>query len=184
MGAANRCGLYNPEAGPMPSGLVLLTCFLKEKTMTHLNLGRINFGPLVPSTVGFDRYFDAFEALEKVVTTTYPPHNIVKEDDNNYIVELAVAGFKEDEIEIEIVKNELVIRGNKTAEDARSFLHRGIATRSFKKIVHLVDTIKVKGARLDNGILSVELENVIPKEDIPKRIPISTVSKKKELLQE
>jgi molecular chaperone IbpA len=152
--------------------------------MTHLNLGRINFGPLVPSTVGFDRYFDAFEALEKVVTTTYPPHNIVKEDDNNYIVELAVAGFKEDEIEIEIVKNELVIRGNKTAEDVRSFLHRGIATRSFKKIVHLVDTIKVKGARLDSGILSVELENVIPKEDIPKRIPISTVSKKKELLQE
>jgi molecular chaperone IbpA len=152
--------------------------------MTHLNLGRINFGPLVPSTVGFDRYFDAFEALEKVVTTTYPPHNIVKEDDNNYIVELAVAGFKEDEIEIEIVKNELVIRGNKTAEDSRSFLHRGIATRSFKKIVHLVDTIKVKGARLDNGILSVELENVIPKEDIPKRIPITTVSKKKELLQE
>lgn len=152
--------------------------------MTHLNLGRINFGPLVPSTVGFDRYFDAFEALEKVVTTTYPPHNIVKEDDNNYIVELAVAGFKEDEIEIEIVKNELVIRGNKTAEDSRSFLHRGIATRSFKKIVHLVDTIKVKGARLDSGILSVELENVIPKENIPKRIPINTVSKKKELLQE
>ena len=154
--------------------------------MTHLNLGRINFGPLVPSTVGFDRYFDAFETLEKAVTHTsnYPPHNIVKNDDNNYIVELAVAGFKEEEIEVELVKNELVIRGNKTAEDARSFLHRGIATRSFKKIVHLVDTIKVKGAHLDNGVLSVELENVILKDSIPKRIPITAVSKKKELLQE
>jgi molecular chaperone IbpA len=152
--------------------------------MTQLNLGRLNFGPLVPTTVGFDRYFDAFEALEKAVTTTYPPHNIVKEDDNNYIVELAVAGFREDEIEIEISKNDLVIRGNKAVEDTRSFLHRGIATRSFKKIVHLVDTIRVKGARLDAGILSVELENVIPKEDIPKRIPITTVNKKKELLQE
>ncbi len=155
--------------------------------MTHLSLGRLNFGPLVPSTVGFDRYFDAFEALDKAITThttNYPPHNIVKNDDNNYIVELAVAGFKEEEIEVELVKNELVIRGNKPVEDTRSFLHRGIATRSFKKIVHLVDTIKVKGARLDNGILSVALENVIPKDDLPKRIPITTVSKKKELLQE
>lgn len=155
--------------------------------MTHLNLGRINFGPLVPSTVGFDRYFDAFEALDKAITThttNYPPHNIVKNNDNNYIVELAVAGFKEEEIEVELVKNELVIRGNKTAEDTRSFLHRGIATRSFKKIVHLVDTIKVKGAHLDNGVLSVELENVILKDSIPKRIPITTVGKKKELLQE
>ena len=150
-----------------------------------MTLGRINFGPLVPTTVGFDRFFDAFEALEKATTTTtYPPHNIVKVDDNNYIVELAVAGFKEDEVEIELVKNELVIRGEKTVEDTRSFLHRGIATRSFKKIVHLVDTIKVKGATLEDGVLSIELENIIPKEDLPKRIPIASSSKNKVLLQE
>jgi molecular chaperone IbpA len=139
---------------------------------------------LLPATVGFDRFFEAFDALEKASTQTYPPHNIVKVDDNNFVIELAVAGFTKDDIEIEKVKNELVIRGNKSEADERNFLHRGIGTRSFKKVVHVADTVKVVDARLDNGILTVTLENRIPEEDKPILIPISSGGKKKVLLQE
>jgi molecular chaperone IbpA len=163
--------------------------------MTHLNLGRINFAPLVPQTVGFDRFFDAFDqlALDKLPANTFPPHNIVKLDDNNYLVELAVAGFSEDEIEIETLKGELTISGKKaTVDENRSYLHRGIGTRAFKKVVRLADTVQVDGAALENGILTVKLVNVIPEEKLPKRIPIAsggndkvlTSTKNKTLLQE
>jgi len=149
-----------------------------------MTLGRINFGPLVPTTIGFDRLFDALESIERSSTNTYPPHNIVKVDENNYVVELAVSGFKEDEIEIEKVKNELVIKGEKKDDDKRTFLHRGIAARTFRKTVQLASSVQVNGASLQDGILSVELENIIPKEDLPKRIPIASKAKKKVLLQE
>ena len=149
-----------------------------------MTLGRINFGPLVPTTIGFDRLFDALESIERSSTNTYPPHNIVKVDENNYVVELAVSGFKEDEIEIEKVKNELVIKGEKKDDDKRTFLHRGIAARSFRKTVQLASSVQVNGASLQDGILSVELENIIPKEDLPKRIPIASTTKKEVLLQE
>jgi molecular chaperone IbpA len=153
--------------------------------MTHLNLGRLNFGPLVPQTVGFDRFFDAFDqlALEKLPTNTFPPHNIVKLDENNYLVELAVAGFKDEDIEIEVLNGELTITGKKTVVDEnRSYLHRGIGTRSFKKVVRLADTVQVSGAGLEDGILAVSLVNVIPEEKQPKRIPITSGGKNKVLL--
>ena len=153
---------------------------------------RVQFGQLLPSTVGFDHFFDALETLSTDrVPTTFPPHNIVKIDDNNYLVELAVAGFSEDDITIEVVKKQLEISGKKTNKDEnRSYLHQGIGTRSFKKVVHIADTVQVKGATLADGILTVELENVVPEENLPKRIPIASGSKnkvlpgKKELLQE
>lgn len=149
-----------------------------------LSLGRISFGPLVPSTVGFDRLFSAFEnlALEKIPSQSFPPHNIVKIEDNKYLVELAIAGFSQDEIEIEVVKGVLTIIGKKTDKnDNRSYLHHGIATRSFKKTVQMADTVRVNQASLQDGILTVELENIIPQENLPKRIPIVA---KKQLLQE
>lgn len=149
-----------------------------------LSLGRISFGPLVPSTVGFDRLFNAFEnlALEKLPSQSFPPHNIVKVEDNKYLVELAIAGFSQDEIEIEVAKGVLTITGKKTDKnDNRSYLHHGIATRSFKKTVQMADTVRVNQASLQDGILTVELENIIPQENLPKRIPIVA---KKQLLQE
>lgn len=138
--------------------------------MTHLN--RFNIGSLVPATVGFDRFFDALESLEKSSLTNFPPHNIVKLDDNNYLVEIAVAGFSQDEINVEVLKGELTITGKKNEDDNRSYLHRGIGTRSFKKMVRLADTVQVVGAAMEDGILSVRLENVVPEEKLPKRIPI------------
>jgi len=160
-------------------------------TLTHVP--RVQFGQLLPSTVGFDQFFDAFDGLtaEKFTSSTFPPHNIVKIDDNNYLVELAVAGFSDDDITIEVVKNQLEISGKKVTKDEnRSYLHHGIGLRSFKKTVHLAATVQVKGATLADGILTVELENIIPEENLPKRIPIASGSKtkvlpgKKELLQE
>ena len=157
------------------------------------NLHRAHFGQLLPATVGFDRFFDAFDglSLEKFTTSTFPPHNIVKIDENNYLVELAVAGFSDDDITIEVVKNQLEISGKKVDKDEnRSYLHHGIGTRSFKKTVHLADTVHVRGATLSDGILTVELENIVPQENLSKRIPIVSGGKKKvlqgkkELLQE
>lgn len=157
------------------------------------NLQRAHFGQLLPSTVGFDRFFDTFDGLtlDKFTNPTFPPHNIVKIDDNNYLVELAVAGFSEEDITIEVVKNQLEISGKKIDKDAnRSYLHHGIGLRSFKKTVHMADTVQVKGAVLADGILTVELENIVPEENLPKRIPIASGGKnkvltgKKELLQE
>ena len=152
--------------------------------MTNLNLGRLNFGPLVPQTVGFDRFFDAFDqlALEKIPANTFPPHNIVKLDDNNYLVELAVAGFSEDDIEIDVLNGELTITGKKTLNgDDRVYLYRGIGSRSFKKVVRLADTVKVQHASLDCGILTIELMNVVPEEKLPKRVVIATARNKANL---
>ncbi len=153
----------------------------------ELNLGRISFGPLVPTTVGFDRLFNAFEnlALEKVPANTFPPHNIVKVGENKYLVELAVAGFSQDEIDIEVSDGTLTIAGKKVDKnEKRSYLHQGIATRSFRKTVQIADTVRVNGAFLVDGILTVELENVIPEEKLPKKIPIVAQKQQSKLLQE
>lgn len=141
---------------------------------------RVKFGSLIPSTVGFDHFFDAIESLE-TTTQTYPPHNVVKIDDNNYLVELAVSGFSQDEIDIQIVKDQLVIKGAKLTDDNRMFLHRGIGTRAFTKSVYLAKTVQVNGASLENGILSIRLENVVPEEDLPRKIPITSKSTTKVL---
>ena len=142
----------------------------------------LNISQFVPQTVGFDRFFDAFDELEKLAASPYPPHNIVKIDDSNYLVELAVAGFQDDEIVIEVESGTLTISGQKhPVDENRSYLHRGIGTRSFKKVVRLADTVQVIGASLEDGILTVKLQNIIPEEKLPKRIPIDLGGKKKVL---
>jgi len=143
----------------------------------------LRFTHLYPSVVGFDRLLDTFDTMLTEKPTTFPPHNIVKVDDNNYLVELAVAGFNESEITIEVLKNTLTITGEKSLDDTRNYLHRGIGTRSFKKTVTLADTVQVDGASLDNGVLTVKLINIVPVEKQPVKIAINTVSKP-QLLQE
>ena len=134
--------------------------------------------------VGFDRMFDVFENMvtEK---SAYPHHNIIKTGQETYLVELAVAGFDDKDISIELEKNTLHIRGDKAEEQDPDFeyLHRGIATRSFHKTIQLADTIEIGDAVLENGILRLFLQNIIPEEKKPKRIPI-TKSGKKQLLTE
>lgn len=125
--------------------------------------------------VGFD---DQFNRLAKVRSDlmpipNYPPYNIKKVEENEYLIEIAVAGFSEDEIEIEFVEDKLVVRGNaKESGEEVEWLHRGIATRNFTRSFFLSDQIVVKGASLVNGMLQVALERIIPEHKKPRKITI------------
>ena len=142
-----------------------------------MTLGRISFGPLQHSTLGFDRFFDEAERLLKTdltkVSPAFPPHNIIKLDDNRYLVELAVAGFAESEIDISVEDNNLIIKGEKKDKDTDvTYIHRGIGTRSFTKTLTVADTVEVRGAEFKDGILKIGLENVIPDHKKPRKIEI------------
>jgi molecular chaperone IbpA len=142
-----------------------------------MTLGRFTAGPLNYSTVGFDRFFDTFDTLLTEKPVSYPPHNTIKIDENCYQIELAVAGFDEDELTIDVLKNKLTIKGAKKAGTTnRQYLHQGIANRSFERIVTLSDTVRVNGATLKAGILTVDFENVVPEELQPKRIFINAIN--------
>jgi len=150
---------------------------------------RISFVPLYQSTLGFDKFFDDVEKLltMDIQKSTFPPHNILKLDDTRYIVELAIAGFSKDEIDISVNAGVLTVKGEK--EDKESdvqYLHKGIGTRSFTKTITVADTIEVKGAEFKDGILRIGLENVIPEHKKPRKIEIGNDLKnfKLQLLQE
>ena len=152
---------------------------------------RISFGPLAHTTLGFENFFrDVEKLLDMDVTKTtqsFPPHNIIKLDDTRYVVELAVAGFSKDEIEITAEDGTLTIRGEKKEKDVElTYLHRGIGTRSFTKQLTIADTVEVRGAEFKDGILRVGLENIIPEHKKPRKIEIGNELKefKPQLLQE
>jgi molecular chaperone IbpA len=130
----------------------------------------------LPSTLGFDRMFSILDHAADLVNncnTAFPPVNVVRVDETNYLVELAVAGYTEDEIEITTEKNTLKIVGKKVATDDRQYLVKGIAGRSFHRQFVLADTVVVRDANLADGILTVELENVIPETQKPRKIAIN-----------
>tara|TARA_B100000902_G_C27299935_1_gene912213 strand:- start:1774 stop:2184 length:411 start_codon:yes stop_codon:yes gene_type:complete len=135
--------------------------------MTHLDI----FGQFRPLTIGFDRYFDELNRLSNHTTTNYPPYNIVKEDSENYCIELAIAGFGKKDIEITKERNVLTIEG-KVDEDSKDFVHKGLASRAFKRSFTLADDVEVKGADMVDGILHVKLVRIIPEEDKPVSIKI------------
>lgn len=132
------------------------------------------FGPMVlNNSLGFENFIRDVESLlnDKPVTT-FPPHNIIKTDEHKYIVELAVAGFSRDEIDIEVQENTLTIKGEKADKSELNYLHRGIGTRSFTKSIAISDTIAVKGAEYKDGILRIGLENIIPEHRKPRKVAI------------
>ena len=135
--------------------------------MTHLDI----FGQFRPLTIGFDRYFDELNRLSNHTQTNYPPYNIVKEDAENFSIELAAAGFGKKDIEITKEKTLLTIEG-KINEDSKDFVHKGLASRAFKRSFTLADDVEVKGADMSDGILHVKLMRVIPEEDKPVSIKI------------
>lgn len=146
-----------------------------------MTLNRINQILNNPYIIGFEHFDELFRSLDE--TPKFPHHNIIKTSDNEYTVELAVAGFSEDDIDIELSNNVLSIKGKIEKDETRNYLHRGIATRSFHKTITVTDTVEVVGAELHNGILSVNLKNVIPQEKLPKKIPIKSVSGKQLLTE-
>jgi len=131
---------------------------------------------LLLSSVGFERLLDAFSEIEKSVSSNpspnYPPYNIVKQSENQYTIELAVAGFKRDEIDITAEGDKLTVTGKVGAPREGEFLHRGIATRDFRHQFTLAETVVVRSAELVDGLLVVRLENVIPEEKKPRKILI------------
>ena len=135
---------------------------------------------LLLASVGFERLFDAFTEIEKTASsraaTNYPPYNIIKRGEHQYSVELAVAGFKQDELEITSEGNKLTINGQVRKTQDGEYLHKGIATRDFRHEFTLAETVVVKGADLRDGMLIVQLENVIPDEKKPRKILIGGAS--------
>ena len=136
--------------------------------MTHLDI----FCQFRPFAIGFDRYFEDLERMSNISQTNYPPYNVVKEDDEHFSVELAVAGFSKKDVSITKEKNVLVIEG-KVEDESKDFVHKGLASRAFKRSFTLADDVEISGASLKDGILVVSLERVIPEEDKPVSIKIS-----------
>lgn len=148
------------------------------------------FGPMILNqTLGFENFIRDVEAIinDTKPAANFPPHNIIKLEDNKYVVELAVAGFSKDEIDIQVIDNTLTIKGEKQEGTPDvTYLHRGIGTRSFTKTITISDTIKVHGAEFKDGILRVGLENIIPEHKKPRKIEIDDKLKifEPKLLQE
>jgi len=124
--------------------------------------------------VGFDDQFNRLAKLHDDVTKNipnYPPYNIKKTGDNTYVIELAVAGFAKQDIEIEFVDDKLIVKGT-TKEDQSDYLFKGIAGRNFTRTFALNDQIEIKGAEIFNGMLQIALEKIIPEHKKPKKIEV------------
>ena len=139
--------------------------------MTALNLHRPY---LIPSAIGFDRIFDMIDNLDVKKPQSYPPYNIVRFDEDNYQIQIAVAGFSPEELDIEVKENQLTVNGaiSSAYTSDVQFLHHGLASRDFSHTFKLSDTIVVKSADVQNGVLMIDLENIVPEEKKPRKIPI------------
>lgn len=128
------------------------------------------------NSIGFDRLIDAFEQMSTGEGSnkahSYPPYNIVKLNEHDYAIEIAIAGFKRDEIEITSEGNKLTVSGKYKADPVGEYLHKGIANRDFRHDFTLAETVVVGSADIEDGLLVIKLKNVIPAEKLPRKIPI------------
>lgn len=140
----------------------------RELTLRALDIPTIaRFG------IGFDQMFNELERVTKQ-TTNYPPHNILKIDENNFVIQLAVAGFDQGDVDLQVEGQVLTISGstNKDNQYGAEYLIQGISMRDFERTFTLAEHVEVKSASVTNGILSIELERIIPVEKMPKKIDI------------
>jgi len=137
---------------------------------------RLDYSPFFRSTVGFDRLLDLLDTAD--TAQGYPPYNIERSDENNYRVTVAVAGFAEKDLAIEVADGVLTVTGKREAAAAPAYLHQGIAGRAFERKFQLAEHVEVKGAKLENGLLHVDLERVIPEAKKPRRIAINAAELK------
>lgn len=148
--------------------------------MRHFDLS-----PLYRSTIGFDRLGSMLDTLGAFEgdAPSYPPYNIERVGENDYRISMAVAGFGEKDLTIEVKENTLSIRGEKQVEaEQTTFLHRGIAARSFERRFQLADHVMVKSAGLENGLLHVDLVRELPEAMKPRTIPIETKTEKPKVI--
>lgn len=137
-----------------------------------------DLSPLYRATVGFDQIADMMDRVltSDAGTQAYPPYNIEKTDDDAWRISVAVAGFSDDELSVEVRENALLISARKSDEDVeagKKYLHRGIATRAFERRFHIADHVRVTGASHDNGMLHVDLVREVPEALKPRQIAIS-----------
>ncbi len=134
-----------------------------------------DFAPLFRSTVGFDRVLDLLDSVSRYDTTqTFPPYNIERTDESHYRITIAVAGFADKELNVEVRDGVLTVQGKRNEETEKpGYLYQGIAGRAFERRFQLAEHVEVKGAKLENGLLHVDLERIVPEERKPRRIPIN-----------
>lgn len=140
-----------------------------------LTLRSFDIPGLYRHAIGFDSLFDDLQRFANQANSNYPPHNVIKTGDNTVIIEVAVAGFAEGEIDIQVHSNSLTVKGEQKREvDANwEYLHRGISSRDFSHAFTLADHVEVKGASITDGILRVYLEREVPESAKPKSIAIT-----------
>ena len=139
----------------------------------------IDYSPFYRATVGFDRVFDLLDSVAGQGSANgYPPYNIEKTGDNDYRIVMAVAGFAESELNVTQKENELLVTGQTAAngENEKQYLYRGIAGRNFERRFQLADHVKVSGAKLANGLLTIDLQREIPEEKKPRAIEIKAAA--------
>lgn len=145
----------------------------------NISLGPLSY--LTHSTLGYEKLVDEVERMvktgvQKVSVSSYPPHNLIKLDETHYIIEIAVAGFRQDEIDITHTSGSITIVGVRKERESDKdveYIHRGIGTRNFTKTITLADTIEVRGATFDSGILTIGLENIVQDANQAKKVSIS-----------
>jgi molecular chaperone IbpA len=144
----------------------------------------IDFAPLYRSAVGFDRLASLLDAATTETAGGYPPYNIERTDENTYRIEMAVAGFRPEELNIEAKENLLTVVGRKAANDEpRRYLHRGLAERNFERRFQLADYVVVTDAKLADGLLSISLKRELPEALKPRSIEISTTPAEAPLIE-
>ena len=144
--------------------------------MTNFHIQTIDLPTFARHAIGFDRVFNELNRTfaNSKSTENYPPYNIARLDDTHYVIEVAVAGFAEDEIDVEIKESTLIIKGEKPKKDKEiEYVHKGISARNFERSFTLADNVEVRAATVQNGILAIALEHVVPEEQKPKKIAIT-----------
>ncbi|MBE87927.1 MAG: hypothetical protein CMM76_00630 [Rhodospirillaceae bacterium] len=149
---------------------------------------RYDFSPLFRSTVGFDRFFNLIDNLEQEQAPSYPPYNIEKVDDDAYRISIAVAGFGEEDLNIEVRDNRLLVSGQiekspENGSEAPTIVYRGIAERAFERRFSLADHVKVQNAALVNGLLHIDLVREVPEALKPRQIKITSSVPKQKVLE-
>jgi molecular chaperone IbpA len=140
-----------------------------------------DFSPLFRSTIGFDRLFDLLDSAGQYDTSqAYPPYNIERTDETHYRITLAVAGFAERDLNVEVREGVLSVQGKRdeATQSKSGYLYQGIAGRAFDRRFQLAENVEIVGAKLENGLLHIDLERVVPEEQKPRRIQINATDLK------
>jgi molecular chaperone IbpA len=144
--------------------------------MTNFSIRTFDLPSLHRHAVGFDRMFEELNRTFAASKDNYPPHNIVQLDETHFVIEVAVAGFKESEVDVELKDNLLTVKGERAKDEDKpevEYLHKGISTRNFTRTFPLAENVEVRAATVENGILSIALERIIPEEKKAKKIAIT-----------